>query len=76
MPDATTLQAWLTEAIAARHALVTGKREVSVEFAMGDGSRKVTFTPAKLPQLNAYIASLQQQLGQASGRRAIGIRLA
>lgn len=74
MPDAVTLQARLAEAEAALHALATGRREVKVEFSMGDSSRAVTYTPADLPQLRAYIADLRRQLGQPSGRRAIGVR--
>lgn len=51
-------QQQLDEAIAARHALMTGKAVVSV----GYGTRKVEYALAQLPALNAYIAQLQAEL--------------
>lgn len=74
MPDSVTLNARLVEAETALHALLTGRREVKVQFAMGDSSREASFTPANVAELRAYIADLRRQLGQPTGRRALGVR--
>lgn len=59
-----TLQEMLDEAIAARHALAVGKARAVVRMA----DRSVEYTRATLPQLNAYIASLQAQLNPSAQR--------
>ena len=74
MPDSVTLNARLVEAETALHALLTGRREVKVQFSMGDSSREATFTAANVAELRAYIADLRRQLGQPTGRRALGVR--
>jgi hypothetical protein len=53
-----TTQQLLDEALAARHALLTGKAMVSVGF----GDRRVEYTAAKLPDLERYIAELRRSL--------------
>lgn len=51
----------LDEARLARHKLMTGK---SAEVVQKDG-RKVQYTPASLPDLERYIATLE---GETTGR--------
>ena len=60
-----TLQLWLGEALTARHALLTGKRTVSVSY---DG-KSVTYGAADIARLDAYITSLQAQIADATGQR-------
>lgn len=60
-----TLQLWLGEAMLARHALLTGKRTVSVSY---DG-KSVSYGSADLGRLDAYITSLQAQIADATGQR-------
>ena len=74
MADPVVLQRRLIEAEAALHALLTGRGEVKVQFAMGDSSREVAYTAANVGELRSYIGDLKRQLGQPSGRRAIGFR--
>lgn len=71
MADTATLQAWLAEAEAAYHQLMTGTRQVRVKYE----GREVEFTQASAINLAAHIASLKAQLG-LSPRRAFGVRLA
>lgn len=73
MTDTATLQARLAEAEAAYHALVTGRREVSVSYTQGETTRSVTYTQADLARLAGYIMDLKRQLGLGR-RRAIGVR--
>lgn len=61
------LQANLAEAEAALHNLLIGRSTVTASYAMGDGSRSVTYTAANANQLRDYIRELKQQLGL--GRR-------
>ncbi|MBX6382090.1 MAG: phage head-tail adapter protein [Microbispora sp.] len=68
-----TLQQRLDEAEAAYHALMTGRREVTLAYQQGSGSRQVTYTMADRAALAGYIASLKSQLG-IGRRRAIGVR--
>ncbi len=73
MADLSTLQARLTEAEAAYHALVTGKQSVEVQH--GDMRKK--YTAAEAASLVAYIADLKAQIAALGGtvagerRRAI-----
>lgn len=53
-----TTQDLLTEAEAALHSLQIGKAKVSV----GYGDRRIEYSPAKIPQLQDYIAGLKAQL--------------
>lgn len=68
-----TLQANLAAAQQALHQLSIGMKAVTVEFAMGDGARKVTYSAATIAGLRTYIAELQAALG-LGGRRAIAVR--
>lgn len=63
-----TTQELLNEAVAARHALLTGKATVSVGF----GERKVEYTAANLGALDRYIGELRRALqGKAPARNRI-----
>lgn len=77
LPPAT-LQTWLTQAQTALHALNTGALEIDVEYAQGDGTRKVMYNRASMANLRAYIRQLQVALnphGHNNGRRrAIRLR--
>ncbi|WP_271273816.1 phage head-tail joining protein [Aliamphritea hakodatensis] len=64
-------QEQLNEALAAKHQLLMGKRAVKIQK---DG-RMVEYTPASLADLERYILHLQQQLGQVSLRRPLGVFL-
>jgi len=64
MPSQQQLAAWLAEAEQARHELIVGTRAVSVSTGSG---KSVTYTATDLGKLDAYIATLRVQLGQASG---------
>lgn len=75
MTDSATLQTYLDDAIAARHALATGQTVVEL---WRDG-RRVNYSQATLSQLTDYIKQLQQEIAQAQAleagtprRRAIG----
>lgn len=73
MADTDTLQGRLTEAEGALHELTIGRRVEAFTRAAGDTSRQVKWTAASIVDLRAYIADLRRQLGQPSGRRAIGV---
>ena len=66
-----TLQQWLLDAQTAVHDLTVGGKPVVVTYAQGDGTRSVTYTPANIAGLHAYIQELKAQLGITRGRRAI-----
>lgn len=68
------LQQWLTDALNARHKLLTGAQPNVVLYASGEGSRSVTYTRTSLSNLSMYITELQAALGMAPRRRAIGVR--
>jgi hypothetical protein len=72
LPTAT-LQLWLTEAQTALHYLTTGRQTAVASYAEGTGSRSVTYTKATIGDLRVYIRQLQEALGVASPRRAIGV---
>ena len=63
-------QANLTAAETAYHQLMTGTKAVTVSYAMGDGSRSVTYNQASAENLRGYINQLQRELGLTQGRRA------
>lgn len=65
MTDPATLTARLAEAEAALHTVVIGQSEAVISF---DG-KSVTYRSTNVAELRAYIADLQQQLGQGGGRR-------
>lgn len=58
MPDTSTLRTWLDQAYTARHKLVTGSQVEQLQH----GDESLRFTPAKLADLDSYIASLKSQL--------------
>ncbi len=69
MTDPAILQARLAEAEAALHELQIGKRTASVSY---DG-KSVTYTAAKIADLQSYILNLRIQLGQGP-RRLFGLQ--
>ena len=68
MTDAAILQARLTEAEAALHALLTGAKAQSVTVETG---RSVTYTPGNEVALRRHIADLKRQLGQSGMPRPV-----
>lgn len=50
----------LDEALAARHALLTGNKTASVGF----GQRSVTYTEANIKDLDRYIAELRREIAR------------
>lgn len=81
MATLATLQARLAEAEAAQHQLAIGAREVSVGNSSGASDVRVTYTAAKMAELQAYIDSLKAQIAAAGGttsgsrRRALEVDL-
>lgn len=63
MADLSTLQARLTEAETAYHALLTGTRQVEADF---NGVR-VKYTATDAGKLAAYIGELKAQIAAAGG---------
>lgn len=59
-------QQQLTEAEAARHALLTGKALVSLN---GPNGRQLQYAPADLAALETYIVQLKRELGLLPPRR-------
>ena len=68
MATTEQLTIWLGEAEAARHALALGGAAISVSTSSG---RSVTYSAAKLGELDAYIASLKRQVGLPSSARPL-----
>ena len=68
-----TLTQWLADARIAYHQLITGGKAVTLSYEQGLGKKAVTYTAANISDLNAYIASLERDLGMRS-RRAIGVK--
>jgi hypothetical protein len=58
--DQTTAQTWLTQAEAARNAILTGQNPMRLRH----GQKDMTFNQASLPALVQYINELRAQLGQ------------
>ena len=69
--DATTLQAWLTEALTAEQALATGGKVVTLNYNMGAGGKSVTYAATDLTLLRRRIQSLQSALGLRRPARAM-----
>lgn len=67
MTDLATLQARLTEAEEACHALMTGAQTTVVRDSDGN---EVRYTPSDAGRLQAYIAELRRQIGRRDGSRA------
>lgn len=63
MADLTTLQARLDEAESALHDLTLGAQRVVMER----NGTKIQYTPANIPALKAYVATLQAQIRAAGG---------
>lgn len=59
----------LTEALSARHALVTGKLRVSFSVTTGGGSRTLTFSQTTMKQLDTYIAGLRREISGVTKTR-------
>jgi len=59
-----TLNAWLTEAQTALHALAIGGKVVTI--ASADGKR-ISFTPAEVASLRSYVLRLQRAISVATG---------
>jgi hypothetical protein len=62
--DINTLKTWLLEAQLALHKLMTGQKEVTVEFGT---NRRVTYSEVNVKDLRTYIAQLESQIGIAEG---------
>ena len=65
VPQATLLT-WRLAAQTALNNLMTGASLVSVEYAEGQGHRKVIYKTADMGALQAYIAQLNAALGTRS----------
>jgi hypothetical protein len=72
--DPAVLQQRLADAQDALHQLMIGKNANVISYNQGAGAKSVTYSPADMPTLRAYIAQLIRQLGYQSPRRAIGLR--
>ena len=64
-----TLRQWLSDAQTALAALMTGRREVVVDY---DG-KSITYSAATRADLEAWISLLQMQLGITKTRRALRV---
>lgn len=74
-----TLRLWQADALQAMHALMTGRREVSMSIGTPGTSRSATYTQANLGDLRSYLALLAAELAKRGGApfkrgRAIGVR--
>lgn len=67
--DINQLKTFLLEAQLALHKLMTGTKEVTVEFGQ---NRRTTYQEVSIPQLRAYIAQLESQIAVAEGGRGRG----
>lgn len=70
MTDLATLQARLTEAETALHALMTGQMEVSVAFE----GQQVRYTKTDVGMLKAYIIDLRSDIVAAGGTDSGSVR--
>ena len=69
MADVNQLKTFLLEAQLALHKLMTGAKEVSVEFGQ---NRRVTYSEINVNQLRRYISELENQIAAAEGGRVRG----
>lgn len=67
--DINQLKTFLLEAQLALHKLMTGQKEVSVDFGT---NRRVTYSEVNISQLRRYISELESQIAVAEGGRARG----
>lgn len=65
-----TIQTWLDEALAAKHALMTGQKVVRV----GGPSGNVEFTAADSSRLDAWISTLQRWTADGAVSSSTGPR--
>lgn len=65
MTDCATKRLWLAEAEYALHQLMTGAKEVEVQFGTG---KAVKYTEASIRDLKSYIADLQNQVDECDGK--------
>ncbi|MDD2794373.1 gpW family head-tail joining protein [Acidocella sp.] len=63
-----TLQLWLSGAQNAMNVLMTGAQVVNVQYAEGSGHRQVTYTRAKMSDLQMWITQLTYALGTRARR--------
>jgi carbamate kinase len=63
--DINQLKGFLLEAQLALHKLMTGAKEVTVEFGT---QRRVTFNEVKISDLRRYISELEGQIAALEGR--------
>ncbi len=68
MASTPELRTRLDEAETALHALMMGRREISVAYE----GKSVTYTRANMADLRAYIAELEGRIG-VGGRRPLGV---
>jgi|DEB19_MinimDraft_3_1074340.scaffolds.fasta_scaffold04617_5 hypothetical protein len=72
MTTLATLQTRLSEAEEALHAILTGTKEVSLEFGSG---RKIAYNQGSISELRGYIARLTDQIavlqGTGAGRKPV-----
>ncbi|TKW61710.1 MAG: hypothetical protein DI628_03540 [Blastochloris viridis] len=64
MSDLGTLQSRLADAETARHKLLTGTQEVTVNL---HGFGSTTYTQANVKALDRYIAELRMQIARLTG---------
>lgn len=69
MADINQLKTWLLEAQLALHKLMTGQKEVEVDFGQ---NRKVRYTETKISDLRRYISELENQIAALEGGRVRG----
>lgn len=67
--DIAQLKTFLLEAQLALHKLMTGTKEVTVEFGQ---NRRVTYSEINIAQLRRYITELESQIAVAEGGRGRG----
>lgn len=72
MADLATLQSWLAAAETALDKLITGNKVVEIRHGQNE---LMSFEPAQVGQLRAYIADLKGQIGALTGQRLPGSRV-
>lgn len=63
MPDTAQLQAWLADAEAQYHLVVTGQ---AARVFVDQNGERIEYTAANAGRLASYIADLKRQLGQTA----------
>lgn len=67
--DINQLKTCLLEAQLALHKLLTGQKEVTVDFGT---NRRVTYSEVKIHDLRRYITELENQIAALEGGRVRG----